>query len=86
MGHTMVHSPGYLLVYAGYSLIHGMLGDILSFNLSANAWSHVEVNQVPGRVPSSRYLHSAVFHVVSNGRTDCVSWQHTGIVVIMFDF
>ena len=65
MGHTMVRGPGYLLVYGGYSLVHGLLNDLLSFNLSTNTWSHVEVNQVPSRVPGGRFLHSAVLFAVS---------------------
>ena len=66
MGHTMVHVPGYLLVYAGYSLAHGFLSDLLSFNLSTDTWTHIEVNQVPSQVPAARFLHSAVFYGVNN--------------------
>ena len=62
----MVHGPGYLLVYAGYSILHGLLDDLLSFNLSSNVWSPVEANQLPGSIPSARYLHSAAFYMVSN--------------------
>ena len=66
LGHSMVHGPGYLLVFAGYSTSYGLLDDILSFNITSNAWSVIEINQLPSNVPSARYLHSAVFHGVSN--------------------
>lgn len=66
MGHTMVHGPGFLLVYAGYSLAHGFLSDLLRFNLSTNTWTHIEVNQMPSQVPAARFLHSAVFSGVNN--------------------
>ena len=66
MGHTMVHGPGVLLVYAGYSFTYGILDDLQSFDLGANTWSHVEINQLESSIPSARYLHSAVFHTVSN--------------------
>ncbi|KAJ7326013.1 Multiple epidermal growth factor-like domains protein 8 [Desmophyllum pertusum] len=62
MGHTMVHTPGVLLVYAGYSLTYGLLNDLQSYNLSSNTWSLVEVNQLKSSLPSARYLHSAVLH------------------------
>jgi len=69
MGHTMVHVPGVLLAYAGYSLTHGLLNDLQSFNLSSSTWSLVEVNQLEGRIPSARYLHSTVFYIVSINHT-----------------
>ena len=69
LGHSMVHGPGYLLVFAGYSTSRGLLDDILSFNITSNTWSVIEVNQLPSDVPSARYLHSAVFHGVSNWMT-----------------
>ena len=65
MGHTMVHGPGVLLVYAGYSLTYGLLDDLQSFNLSSSTWSLVEVNQLESSIPTARYLHSAVFYIVS---------------------
>ncbi|XP_078380393.1 multiple epidermal growth factor-like domains protein 8 isoform X1 [Oculina patagonica] len=65
MGHTMVHGPGVLLVFAGYSFTYGLLDDLQSFNLSSNTWSLVEVNQLESSIPSVRYLHSAVFHTDS---------------------
>lgn len=65
MGHTMIHGPGVLLAYAGYSITHGLLNDLQSFNLSSNTWSLVEVNQLESSIPSARYLHSAVFYIVS---------------------
>ena len=65
MGHSMVHGPGVLLAYAGYSLGHGLLNDLQRFNLSSNTWSLVEVNQLESSIPSARYLHSAVFYIVS---------------------
>ena len=65
MGHTMVHGPGVLLVYAGYSLAYGLLNDLQSYNLSTNTWSLVEVNQLESSIPSARYLQSAVFYNVS---------------------
>ena len=65
MGHSMVHGPGVLLAYAGYSLSHGLLNDLQRFNLSSNTWSLVEVNQLESSIPSARYLHSAVFYIVS---------------------
>ena len=65
MGHTMVHGPGALLVYAGYSFTYGLLDDLYSYNLTSNTWSLMEVNRVNVTVPPARYLHSAVFHTVS---------------------
>ncbi|XP_066023971.1 multiple epidermal growth factor-like domains protein 8 [Pocillopora verrucosa] len=74
MGHTMVHGPGVLLVYAGYSFTYGLLDDLYSYNLTSNTWSLMEVNRVNVTVPPSRYLHSAVFHtdamMVYGGETD----------------
>lgn len=70
----MVHGPGVLLVYAGYSVTYGLLDDLQSFNLSSNTWSHVEVNQLESSTPSARYLHSAVFHIVSNNKTITVNF------------
>ncbi|XP_022797777.1 multiple epidermal growth factor-like domains protein 8 [Stylophora pistillata] len=74
MGHTMVHGPGVLLVYAGYSFTYGLLDDLYSYNLTSNTWSIVEVNRIDATVPSARYLHSAVFHtdamLIYGGETD----------------
>ena len=67
----MVHGPGYLLVFAGYSTSYGLLDDILSFNITSNTWSVIEINQLPSNVPSARYLHSAVFHGVSGRGRPC---------------
>ena len=71
MGHTMVHTPGVLLVYAGYSLTYGLLNDLQSYNLSSNTWSLVEVNQLKSSLPSARYLHSAMLHTVSKCEIQC---------------
>ena len=66
MGHTIVQSSGHLLVFGGYSLVRGLMNDILSFNLTTHMWSHVSVNQAPETIPAARFLHSAVFYKVSN--------------------
>ncbi|XP_074634355.1 multiple epidermal growth factor-like domains protein 8 isoform X4 [Acropora palmata] len=62
MGHTMVEAPGSLIVFGGYSLAHGLLSDILSFNLTTSVWSCLTPDQGLGSLPTARFLHSAVFY------------------------
>ena len=66
MGHTMVEAHGNLIVFGGYSLSHGLLSDILSFNLTTSVWSCLIPDQGLGSLPTARFLHSAVFYKVSN--------------------
>lgn len=65
MGHSMVEAPGSLIVFGGYSLAHGLLGDILSFNLTTGVWSCLIPDQGLGSLPMARFLHSAVFYKVN---------------------
>ena len=71
----MVHGPGVLLAFAGYSLTRGVLNDLQSFNLSSNTWSLVEVNQLESSIPSARYLHTAVFYIVSISNNNWTEWS-----------
>ena len=66
MGHTMISHPDFLLVFAGFSLAYGLLVDLQRFDIESSKWALIETNQVRGKIPAARYLHSAVLREVSH--------------------
>lgn len=63
MGHTMIADDDKLIIYGGYSLSNGILGDIWRF--STKTMNYVLEDKSTAK-PSPRYFHAAVVHEVSS--------------------
>jgi hypothetical protein len=64
VAHTMVFHSNSLWIYGGYSLVLGVLNDVMKYDVIGKTWSHVTTNQVAVLLPLARYFHCAVIYQV----------------------